>query len=783
MTTISNEFDLQPAPRILPMLGEINLAQWRCLAELVDNSIDSFLSAPDRDVSEGDPEITVNTPTRDDSSGRLTVSDNGPGMAPDRLEMAVRAGWSGNTPIGSLGMFGMGFNIATARLGSVTTVWTSRSGDEEECGLQIDFDQLRQQRHFRTPRLNRPKLDPDLSGTTITIENLKPEQRVWLSKPGNRSGIKKHLSRVYSTMLRPGGVPIFFRLQLNGRPVSAINHCVWDESRFVDTPRYGPVHAVQTIDRRLPDRPFCITCWQWLPAIDDRCPSCGRTNGIVQRKRHVHGWIGLQRYLSSEDYGIDFLRHGRKIEIGSRDLFYWQDPGNNAFELEYPIDDPRQRGRFVGEIHLDHCRVTYMKDRFDRTDPAWEEMVGIVRGQGPLQPQKASGLGFENNDAPLFKLYQAYRRSSPHRARAAGEWRKVIVVKDNERAQDMARRFYEGDSRYQTDEQWWALVEEEDNRLLTPASGPSTATPQGPASGLSGFTSATGGSAVGATNASGATPVKSPVRRTPISSLTREYQHNATGLRWDVKAFEAMQDDPDLGEESRPWDLQKKADGSAQFLVNTDHVVFRSATMTYLDALLSELAYRTVDFMRDQLGPLTFAAVLAALRADYAGPSRLDPPTLRNEAEVLFNSIAIAWSRDIGPRDTIALFSELPSSAREEIYHRMAVRSVSHSQQAISDGRFLEYASSRTVVEFIVAHPDLFFDGRCWPDSYADLDYGHPSANDAARRQLVEQYESLLRDASWLSEQDLHDLETSPRARLLRAMLAVELLSTAVDNS
>ena len=38
------EFDPQPHPRILPMLGEINLTQWRCVAEFTDNSVDSFLS-------------------------------------------------------------------------------------------------------------------------------------------------------------------------------------------------------------------------------------------------------------------------------------------------------------------------------------------------------------------------------------------------------------------------------------------------------------------------------------------------------------------------------------------------------------------------------------------------------------------------------------------------------------------------------------------------------------------------------------------------------------------
>ena len=39
-------------------------------------------------------------------------------------------------------MFGMGFNIATARLGLVTTVWTTREGDLEWFGVEINFERL-----------------------------------------------------------------------------------------------------------------------------------------------------------------------------------------------------------------------------------------------------------------------------------------------------------------------------------------------------------------------------------------------------------------------------------------------------------------------------------------------------------------------------------------------------------------------------------------------------------------------------------------------------------------
>jgi hypothetical protein len=52
------EFNLQPHPRILPMLGEINLAQWQCIAELVDNSLDAFIDAARAGIPLPEPMIT-----------------------------------------------------------------------------------------------------------------------------------------------------------------------------------------------------------------------------------------------------------------------------------------------------------------------------------------------------------------------------------------------------------------------------------------------------------------------------------------------------------------------------------------------------------------------------------------------------------------------------------------------------------------------------------------------------------------------------------------------------
>ena len=773
-----NDFDLRPDPRILPMLGEINLSQWRCLAELTDNSVDGFLSANRQKNAIVSPQVHVAMPESAASSAKVSVRDNGPGMSPRTLETAVRAGWSGNTPIDSLGIFGMGFNIATARLGTVTSVWTTRREDSEWHGLRIDFEALRKQTHFRTPHLTRSKDDSEEHGTEVIIEQIKPEQRAWLAKTANRYRVSRELSKTYSAMLRENGVPISFELFVNRNPVQPRYPCIWNEDRSVEHPRFGTVNALATIDKTLGDRPFCLACWQWLAAGQDMC-SCGQEGGIVQRHRRVHGWLGVQRFLSNSDYGIDFLRNGRKIEISSKDLFIWQSDDEN--EPEYPIDDPRNRGRIVGEVHLDHCRVNYTKDRFDRNDPAWEEMLEVVRGRGPLRPEKARQLGFHTNNSPLSRLFQCFRRSSP-KPKIAGAWAKLLIVKDNVRAEAMSRQFHNGDPEYQDDSKWWSLVEEEDANLLNQES---IGGGQGSDTTLDGFTDEENGSE-SATDAvsdeEGSQTKVNPIRRSQIPSLSNDYRHARTKQDWHVEAWHVLDSDPELNGSEIPWRLKMTASGVSQFFINTDHKAFRSSTLTPLDALLAELAWAAKDFLRGEDEDPPFGLILADLREQYASNTNLDPLTLSREASSALSDLAKALSPDrLDAADGKALFEEFSSAEKEAILQKMVSREVADPQATVAGGRFLRFAPHASLLKFFLRHPELFFDGHYWDMPYAELDYGRPSATERAKAQLVRYYEGLIFDALWLAEQDTGEIAVADRARWLRAMLALELLAPSVS--
>ena len=122
--------DITPNPRILRVLGEIPFQPWQCVAELVDNSLDAFAKARRKGNPVDAARIDILWSDENVAAAKRTleVVDNGWGMGIESITDAVRAGYTSNDPTSSLGLFGMGFNIATARLGEDDRVTVRASG-------------------------------------------------------------------------------------------------------------------------------------------------------------------------------------------------------------------------------------------------------------------------------------------------------------------------------------------------------------------------------------------------------------------------------------------------------------------------------------------------------------------------------------------------------------------------------------------------------------------------------------------------------------------------------
>ena len=249
-----NTLDKTPTPRILRTLGEIPYQTWQCVAELIDNSIDAFLSDKTAIPEEDERKIVVtwasDSVATDDRA--IEVTDNACGMSIEQLQNAVRAGYSSNAPVGNLGLFGMGFNISTARLGEVTTIMTTRRGDSDWVGIKIDFQKLIDTRRFDAPIIHMAKSNPAEHGTKITISRLR--HGILTELPNKENEIRQRLEAIYASLLNNQEIAIYVK----GRQLRPRNHCVWSESRYV---RYSDqnVSARMMIDRNLGDALFDLS--------------------------------------------------------------------------------------------------------------------------------------------------------------------------------------------------------------------------------------------------------------------------------------------------------------------------------------------------------------------------------------------------------------------------------------------------------------------------------------------------------------------------------------------
>ena len=457
--------DLTPSPRILQVIAETDLQVYQCLAELIDNCFDELQKARDAGYT-GESRVDIRIPSAREANrnSEVVVADTGRGMSPEQMEHALRAGSTNNAQFGTLGLFGMGFNVATARLGMVTEVRSGHEGDDQWNIATIDIGEMQRTGSYRVPLRQEPKPVDD-HGTVITVRHLRDDTVVALQSNNEATKVRINLGKLYTYMLRDprrsefsgsevvGGLGL--TLYLNGSEVKPKLPCIYDPSRSV--PYQGDsVRAVQSLDIALSPGWACMDCGYWSTQQPEACLECGSTN-VHMRDRRIWGWLGIQRFQDREDFGISLIRQGRVICPQDKGLFNWQAP-DGEIEVEYPVE--LREGRIVGEIHLDHVPVTFRKTDFDRQSPHWTTMVNRVRGESPLRPNKAKEMGMPVNDTALGKLFGAYRRSDPGLRYLVPGNGKTAMHQD---AKVRAKLFAQGDPEYATDEWWYETAKQHDD--------------------------------------------------------------------------------------------------------------------------------------------------------------------------------------------------------------------------------------------------------------------------------------------------------------------------------
>jgi hypothetical protein len=760
--------DITPSPRVLRMLGQIDFAPWQCLAELIDNSIDAFIDQMSAGTAAAAPCIFVGLPTEAElrsGSGTISIRDNAAGMSLESLESAVRAGYSGNDPVEKMGLFGMGFNISTARMGRRTEVWTTRAEDDEWIGLVIDFDTLERQQTFQVP-LEKPaksqaELDARAHGTEIRISRLEGDRVRPLIKGAGKKKTKDRLGKIYGRVMSRLGIEIRY----DGDIVRAWQHCAWDQIRSVETQAFGNVPARLEIDKTLDPRRFCTTCWVWLLDADEACSACGHAENVIERKRRLRGWVGIQRYFDKEHFGVDLIRNGRVIEELDKSFFTFVDENGDPI-FEYPIDATHWGGRIIGELEIDFVRVSHQKDSFDKLDPEWKHVVELVRGKAPLQPKIAERMGLGKNESPLARLFTGYRKGT------AGLKDLVPGTADGTglnsgQVKEYVAKFYEGDPDYQSDDKWYELVLQAERGKRGESSGaqeaggdfplaePEATGDQGPSDNEP-DTGATGG----------AEPVDEPEFD---QDLSKDYQvPNLSGdVVVRVSAFRHRRDVDGV-----PFTV--KPDGYAfRFDYNARSSFFEESLETPADYMLVDLAQHFLSLSAETVRNYPVSRIARTLRERYFADTSDDLVAAANAAGSLIDELRRHFDDrlpEVAPIDP----HSIPNPERARINRAAAQTSGasdSEAEKMIRDGKFAQFVSRQFVLELVGSWPQLVMDGKFFDRPFATI-------GDDLRPTMLGEITDSLQDILWLADEGASAVskDTGWRLRYSRALSSLRLL-------
>lgn len=833
-------FDITPDPQVLIALTHTPMAPLDALCELIDNGIDSFHSAELAGTRIDHPLVVVELPRRtdlDEGRGVVRVRDNGPGMSSGDAEKAIKAGFSGKRdPYATLGLFGMGFNISTGKLGRVTRFTTARAGDEKAIQVVIDLEKLQRTSSYEVPVDLVEKPAGFDHGTMVEVTGWWPEGNpnsafVRRLPQYGLPKVREEIGRRYASILREGKL----RIILNDEPCTPYEHCVWADHRYVDRRTVGKVPAVFRFDEVLSIKQICTECSSVVPDDAQTCPACSSASRRTLEER-VRGWLGIQRYDHKAQYGIDLIRNGRAIRVGEKSAFFeFVDEFKNTI-TDYPIDGIF--GRIIGEVHLDHVRVDFLKQDFQRSSDEWQRAMAYLRGESSLQPKQPNA---DKNNSPMFKLYQGYRRvRTPGRADMyMGYWddaagKPARISRDVEA--EFIAKFKKGLPGFYDDAEWWKKVEEAD----TPPVAELVECPNCKSQNLAGHDVCSVCEGILISKAckneaceheipasavvcphcgTGQVPeIKGPWKCDVCGAKNEPDEVVCAACQAPVGSSDPLAKDSLVGRSNQADHLSPSgvsivlSDGShsaplnirtyltdaplqpfgsnellplvsfkdevLEFFVDPNHAVFKNLQIRPEEMIAAEVALFIYDSNRRLSGHSathSLTAIQSQLLLKNWGEQLSDgAEKVRADATSLLSAIRDRLPDLLGAAAP-ELFDDLTEDQQRSLVNNVlnAGEDISRLAQLKESGDYLRYISDDTVVSVVRSMPEKFFDGKFWSDSYATIEGLPDEIIEDARRLTKGSYLNCLEDlVAFLGRQQ-------PEAVLVRRTRAsVDLLTT-----
>lgn len=322
MTTVS----LQASNRIWLTYRHFPYKAWTAIAELVDNSSQSYLSnrkALDKAMTKTEDRFAVRI--HFDRGKLLSIHDNGMGMDLDDLRRAVQLAAPPPDTSGR-SEFGMGMKTASCWLGDEWTIVTKKLGSETEYSVTIDVEAIAASEGNEI-NVTEKKAGKDEHYTRIEITKLHHRM------PGRTLGaVKKHLVGMFRYDIDKGDM----LLEWDGEPLvpEGVEPLVTHEE-----------HGAT----------------EWLQDVS-----------FEVGPHQVSGWICILADRGRSKAGFDLYRRGRIIlgrPMGYRPSGIFGEQRNDLINQ-----------RLYGQLHLDSFPVNHLKDDFlwDGLEDELDEKLTII---------------------------------------------------------------------------------------------------------------------------------------------------------------------------------------------------------------------------------------------------------------------------------------------------------------------------------------------------------------------------------------------------------------------
>jgi hypothetical protein len=498
-------------------------------------------------------------------------------------------------------------------------------------------------------------------------------------------------------------------------------------------------------------------------------------DGIVKRSRRLKGWIGIQRYSHVSNFGLDFIRNGRKILTADKSVFSFENPATGTPMLEYPIElGSTVGGRIVGELHVDYLIPTYQKNGFDYSGIAWKKTIEAIRGAGPILPKHRKTFEYDSdNDSPLGLLISGYRRNDPGT--------KCLAISRSV-ADQFAREFHKGNSAYQSDDKWYKAAQEADKAkgeggaITTPVNaggtpsddiddyGPDTidVPPSTPSS---------------STPSDGVEPQSISSSRDELiqvsekqESLTGKFAYGITPP-FNVTSWRVNGSDIRLDGLRLPSIVFN--DGiDIDFFYDDKHPILAEYPITPKQLLLQSLAER---FAVRESG-LTVQRAFFGLIENHLADERVNINSLKERAQAILNQIREILPTRLAHRmdRTYEVLKKVPSGTEKlatALIDESAELFDAFQNKTANANQCLAYVPYSSLPYLADALPEEFLDGNVFKSPYAQINIGDDATNQRLQSMSSGKVVTYLRDAC-----DLIEGKPSSKYELIRFANTLSIL-------